>query len=132
MKKILILAGGFGSRLRSAVYDVPKPLAPVCGKPFLVYLIENLIAHNTYESDGVKFDLKRSYNDGFITKNIEVNDAGTSFHFEEKVRAFNFQDFETMLSNAGLHLIDCFGNYQLEPFDSKTSERLILIFMAND
>ena len=95
-------------------------------------VIENLIAHNTYESDGVKFDLKRSYNDGFITKNIEVNDAGTSFNFEEKVRAFNFQDFETMLSNAGLHLIDCFGNYQLEPFDSKTSERLILIFMAND
>jgi len=37
-----------------------------------------------------------------------------------------------MLSNAGLHLIDCFGNYQLEPFNSKTSERLILIFMAND
>ena len=31
-------------------------------------VIENLIAHNTYESDGVKFDLKRSYNDGFITK----------------------------------------------------------------
>ena len=61
-----------------------------------------------------------------------MNAAGTSFHFEEKVRAFNFQDFETMLSNAGLHLIDCFGNYQLEPFNSKTSERLILIFMAND
>lgn len=95
-------------------------------------VIENLIAHNTYESDGVKFDLKRSYNDGFITKNIDVNDAGTSFHFEEKVRAFNFQDFETMLSNAGLHLLDCFGNYQLEPFNSKTSERLILIFMGND
>lgn len=49
MKKILILAGGFGSRLRSAVYDVPKPLAPVCGKPFLVYLIENLIAQGAEE-----------------------------------------------------------------------------------
>ena len=95
-------------------------------------IIENLIAHNTYESDGVKFEIKRSYNDTFITKDIEVNDTGTSFHFEEKVRTFNFQDFEIMLSNAGLHLIDCFGNYQLEPFNSKTSERLILIFMAND
>ena len=95
-------------------------------------VIDNLIAHNSYESDGIKFELKRNYKDGFITKNIEVNDDGNSFHFEEKVRAFTFQDFETMLSNAGLHLLDCFGNYNLEPFNSKTSERLILIFMSND
>jgi SAM-dependent methyltransferase len=95
-------------------------------------VIDNLIAHNSYESDGIKFELKRNYKDGFITKNIEVNDDGNSFHFEEKVRAFTFQDFETMLSNAGLHLLDCFGSYKLEPFNNKTSERLILIFMAND
>jgi SAM-dependent methyltransferase len=95
-------------------------------------VIDNLIAHNSYESDGIKFELKRNYKDGFITKNIEVNDDGKSFHFEEKVRAFTFQDFETMLSNAGLHLLDCFGSYKLEPFNNKTSERLILIFMAND
>lgn len=95
-------------------------------------VIDDLIAHNSYESDGIKFELKRNYKDGFITKNIEVNDDGNSFHFEEKVRAFTFQDFETMLSNAGLHLLDCFGSYKLEPFNNKTSERLILIFMAND
>tara|TARA_B110000046_G_C13026511_1_gene414455 strand:- start:19412 stop:20152 length:741 start_codon:yes stop_codon:yes gene_type:complete len=95
-------------------------------------VIDNLIAHNSYESDGIKFELKRNYKDGFITKNIEVNDDWNSFHFEEKVRAFTFQDFETMLSNAGLHLLDCFGSYKLEPFNNKTSERLILIFMAND
>ena len=95
-------------------------------------VIENLIAHNTYETDNVKFELKRNYTDGFITKEIEVIDAGKSFHFEEKVRAFTFHDFETMLSNVGLHLLDCFGSYKLEPFNIKTSERLILIFMAND
>jgi D-glycero-alpha-D-manno-heptose 1-phosphate guanylyltransferase len=39
----LVLAGGFGSRLKPVVSDVPKPLAPVCGKPFLMYLIENLV-----------------------------------------------------------------------------------------
>ena len=95
-------------------------------------VIENLIAQNTYEAEGVKFKLKRSYTDGFITKDIEVKDADKTHHFEEKVRAFTFQDFETMLSNAGLHLLDCFGSYKLDPFNSKTSERLILIFMAND
>ena len=95
-------------------------------------VIDNLRAQNSYEAENVKFELKRSYKDGFITKNIEVKDASKTYHFEEKVRAFTFQDFETMLSKAGLHLLDCFGSYKLEPFNSKTSERLILIFMAND
>jgi len=38
---LLVLAGGFGTRLRPAVSDVPKPLAPVGGRPYLAYLIES-------------------------------------------------------------------------------------------
>ena len=38
----LILAGGLGTRLRSVVSSVPKPLAPVAGKPFLYWLLDNL------------------------------------------------------------------------------------------
>ena len=34
-----ILAGGLGTRLRSVVSDVPKPMAPVCGQPFLKLLL---------------------------------------------------------------------------------------------
>jgi D-glycero-alpha-D-manno-heptose 1-phosphate guanylyltransferase len=49
VKPILLLAGGFGSRLRSAVPDVPKPLAPVNGKPFLTHLIENLVTQGAKE-----------------------------------------------------------------------------------
>lgn len=36
---IFILAGGFGTRLRSEVSDLPKPMAPVDQKPFLEYLL---------------------------------------------------------------------------------------------
>ena len=39
---VLILAGGLGSRLRSVVSDVPKPLAPINGKPYLTYLLHYL------------------------------------------------------------------------------------------
>jgi D-glycero-alpha-D-manno-heptose 1-phosphate guanylyltransferase len=35
----IILAGGLGTRLRSAVPDVPKPMAPIRGRPFLEYLM---------------------------------------------------------------------------------------------
>ena len=38
---LLVLAGGFGTRLKSVVSEVPKPLAPVNGKPFLYYQIKN-------------------------------------------------------------------------------------------
>ena len=38
----IILAGGMGTRLQSAVSDVPKPMAPVDGRPFLEYLLEYL------------------------------------------------------------------------------------------
>ena len=38
---LFILAGGFGTRLKSVVSDVPKPLAPINGYPFLYYQINN-------------------------------------------------------------------------------------------
>lgn len=42
--EVVILAGGFGTRLRSEVPDLPKPLAPVAGRPFLAYLLDRYAA----------------------------------------------------------------------------------------
>lgn len=39
----VILAGGLGTRLRSVVSDLPKAMAPIGGRPFLEYLLENLL-----------------------------------------------------------------------------------------
>ena len=39
--KLLVLAGGFGTRLRSVVSELPKALAPVNQTPFLYYQIKN-------------------------------------------------------------------------------------------
>ena len=38
----IVLAGGFGTRLRSVVPDLPKPMAPVAGRPFLEILLTSL------------------------------------------------------------------------------------------
>ncbi len=40
----IILAGGFGTRLRDVVADVPKPMAAVAGRPFLMWLLDRLAA----------------------------------------------------------------------------------------
>jgi D-glycero-alpha-D-manno-heptose 1-phosphate guanylyltransferase len=41
-KSCIVLAGGFGTRLRSAVPSLPKCLAPIAGQPFLRLQIESL------------------------------------------------------------------------------------------
>lgn len=46
IKEAIILAGGFGTRLRSVITDLPKPMAPVNGKPFLHYLFVYLKHYN--------------------------------------------------------------------------------------
>ncbi|HEY0676868.1 MAG TPA: nucleotidyltransferase family protein [Chitinophagaceae bacterium] len=38
----IILAGGLGTRLRPAITDLPKCMAPVAGKPFVAYVVEHL------------------------------------------------------------------------------------------
>lgn len=42
IREAIILAGGLGTRLREAVPDLPKCMAPVAGKPFLFYVINQL------------------------------------------------------------------------------------------
>lgn len=42
IKEAIILAGGLGTRLRDAVPDLPKCMAPVNGKPFISYVIDFL------------------------------------------------------------------------------------------
>jgi|688.fasta_scaffold689002_2 D-glycero-alpha-D-manno-heptose 1-phosphate guanylyltransferase len=42
-KTIVILAGGFGTRLQSVLNGLPKPLANINGEPFLKYQFENWI-----------------------------------------------------------------------------------------
>jgi D-glycero-alpha-D-manno-heptose 1-phosphate guanylyltransferase len=51
----IVLAGGFGTRLRAMVHDVPKPMAPVTGRPFLEIVLRGLASkgfHRTILSVG--------------------------------------------------------------------------------
>lgn len=43
MMEAIVLAGGFGTRLRQVVPDLPKPMAPVAGRPFLEILLDMLV-----------------------------------------------------------------------------------------
>lgn len=77
--KLLVLAGGFGTRLKTAVPDLPKALAPVGEVPFLQIQIEHWIKQGIqdftfllhHQSDLIVSYLKKEKNG--ILKNCDVS-----------------------------------------------------------
>jgi mannose-1-phosphate guanylyltransferase/phosphomannomutase len=75
--KAVIMAGGFGTRLRPLTCNTPKPMAPVMNKPMMAHIVELLKKHGitemvstlfyspdtitNYFNDGARFGVKMSY-----------------------------------------------------------------------
>ena len=92
------------------------------------FIIENLVAEETKEIEGITFHIKRAVENKKIIKEIRFEDKGESFFFTEKVSAFTLADFEAMMEEAGIYLLEIFGDYKLRKFYKSQSERLILLF----
>ena len=63
-KEAVILAGGFGTRLKSMVSDIPKPMALIRNLPFLSYLLEHLHKYKFEKvivAAGYKYEVIESY-----------------------------------------------------------------------
>lgn len=91
-------------------------------------VIADLVTQETKVIDGIEFHIKRYVEDNHIIKEIDFNDKGKQFHFTEKVKALTLEDFEAMMEEAGIYLLDVFGDYKLHKFYKNESERLIMIF----
>ena len=71
----LILAGGRGIRIAALFPELPKPAVPAGGKPFLVWILEQLSKANFTKvviSGGHLFDVLRSEIEPHIPRNIGV------------------------------------------------------------
>lgn len=86
-----------------------------------------LIAHETKIIDGIEFQITRKIVDEFIVKEITITDKGTISHFYEKVKCIDLNKINHYLTKVGFKLIHTFGNYNLETYNEKTSDRLILV-----
>jgi mannose-1-phosphate guanylyltransferase/phosphomannomutase len=67
--RAVILAGGYGTRLRPLTYTRPKPMLPLAGKPILQHIIEFLASHDFHEiivTENYLYELIEDYfGDGF-------------------------------------------------------------------
>ena len=85
LKEAIILAGGFGTRLREVVANVPKPMAPVNQKPFLDYLLKYLAHYEIkrvilsvgYLAEKIKEHYGNSFAGMEIVYSVEKEPLGT-------------------------------------------------------
>lgn len=85
MRSAVILAGGLGTRLRSAVPDLPKPMAPVAGRPFLEHLldywisqgIEHFVLSVGYRHEVIQAHFGAGYRCASIDYAVETEPLGT-------------------------------------------------------
>ena len=91
-------------------------------------VINSLVPEEVKTVENIDFHIKRYLSDGHIYKEIDFEDQGKKYHFTEKVKALTLQDFQEMMEEAGIYLLDIFGDYKLKKFHKTDSERLIMIF----
>ena len=98
--KVVIMAGGKGTRIATIKSDVPKPMIEVCGKPILEWQIENLKACGLtditlvigylgnvikdYFGDGKRFGVRITY----YVENAPLGTAGALFKMPELTEDF--------------------------------------------
>lgn len=89
-------------------------------------VILGLVEKEMRVQEGITFNIERSIRDNMVIKTIKFRDGGEDFLFEEKVQLLRLEDFQELFDAAGMKINDIFGDFQLQAFDPRNSERLIL------
>jgi D-glycero-alpha-D-manno-heptose 1-phosphate guanylyltransferase len=83
--EVIILAGGLGTRLREVIPDLPKPMAPVAGKPFLELVLRALCCQGVdsfiisvgYKADTICSHFGERFEGASVRYSIEETPLGT-------------------------------------------------------
>lgn len=86
-----------------------------------------LVTQETKVIDGITFNIQREIKDGFILKHISFFADGNNHSFTERVKYLDLEKFTTYFKAVGLEIMHTFGNYELQDYNAKTSNRLILV-----
>jgi glucose-1-phosphate cytidylyltransferase len=102
--KVILLAGGFGTRLSEYTDSIPKPMVSIGGKPILWHIMKNYahFGHNNfYIALGYKADIVKEYFLHYRTLNADFTvDLGTG---EVSPHQLDDTDWKVTLVDTGLH-----------------------------
>jgi D-glycero-alpha-D-manno-heptose 1-phosphate guanylyltransferase len=83
--KAVILAGGLGTRLRERIVDLPKPMIPISGRPFLEYVLDRLVKGGVrevtlsvgYRAESIQSHFGTNYRGATLRYTVEAEPLGT-------------------------------------------------------
>ena len=91
------------------------------------YFTKDFPLEDYKEIDGVTFGISKYVEDGYIVKKIDVTDNNLHEIFFERVKIYSLQDLIDLHVKAGFEVEIVLGDYHLNAFSAKSSQRIILI-----
>ena len=96
------------------------------------HVLGHLVPEATIERGSYTFHIKKRFERKHIIKEIDFEDADQKCrHFTESVATFSLEDFIKMFADAGMTLMQTFGDYDLNPYHPTDTPRMIMIFKKN-
>lgn len=93
--------------------------------------IAELIEKETKTIDGIQFDITRKFDGKHIWKMISFGHNGRLHTYTEKVLAITKEDFDKLMKDSNFTIKERYGSYDLSPFDTEKSDRLIIVATKN-
>jgi SAM-dependent methyltransferase len=90
-------------------------------------VIKEMKAQELKSIEGIDFHISKRFDGHHIYKTIDFEAEGKNHSYTEKVQGLSEADFRNLLIQADFELIDIFGDFYLNPFDSEKSDRIILV-----
>jgi SAM-dependent methyltransferase len=96
-------------------------------------VIHNLVPQEIREIDGITFYIRKFFSsDGYIIKDIEIEEHSKKRFFQERVKAIRRVRFLEYFQEAGLTLEKIFGDYELNDYVAEKSERMIFLLNKSE
>ena len=91
------------------------------------YVKEHLIPVESTTIQDTVFHIRRTIDESMIIKDITFVVDDVKHHYEEKIRLITHQEFLNSFEEAGMKLLAIFGDYAMNAFDAKSSERQLFV-----
>jgi len=114
LMRAVIMAGGEGTRLRPLTCDLPKPMARLCGRPMMEYILDLLSVHDVdravvtlrYLPSAISDYFGEKYNNISLEYVVEDEPLGTAGSVKGAVKKFDSGDNSDILVISGDALTD--------------------------